>query len=66
MLKMQEEPMTWVLPQFLRAGKYSYIIEYPKGKFYFHKSIIHFRDEAVPVKQLRLGKISEGMLDARF
>lgn len=39
----------FVLPQFLNAGRFSYIIEHPKGTFYFHKSLIHFRKEPLPL-----------------
>ena len=34
----------FVFPQFLQSGRFSYIIEY-NSKFYFHKAVVHFREE---------------------
>ena len=54
MVQMQnyENQTTYVLPQYLTAGKYQYIIEYPKGKYFFHKAVIHYRNEPIPIKLL--------------
>ncbi len=41
---------SFVLPAFLKAGRCTYIIEFPKGKFYFHKALIHFRTEPIVLK----------------
>lgn len=34
----------------MRAGKYSYIVEYPENTFYFHNCVVHYRTENVPLK----------------
>lgn len=38
----------FVFPQFLQSGRFSYIVEY-NSKFYFHKAVIHFREEQIPL-----------------
>ena len=43
---------TYVLPMFLRPGKFNYVIEYPEGTYFFHKASILFRNEPIPLKQL--------------
>jgi hypothetical protein len=40
-----------MLPQFLSSGKYEYVMKF-HGKFYFHKAIVHFREEAIAVRTL--------------
>jgi len=45
-----DKEVNFVLPQYLKAGKFQYVVEYPKGTFYFHKALVHFREEQVPVK----------------
>jgi hypothetical protein len=55
MLQMEayaDECTNFVLPQYLKAGKFQFVIEYPKGTFYFHKAVVHFRQEEVPLKLL--------------
>jgi hypothetical protein len=37
----------FVMPLFLQSGKFSYVIEY-NSKFYFHKAVIHVREETIP------------------
>jgi hypothetical protein len=41
-----------VLPAFLKTGKFTYVIEYPRGNFYFHASLIHCRKEPIIQKQV--------------
>lgn len=54
MLTMHDTQVpTFVIPQFLRAGKFEYVIEYDK-QFYFHSALIHYRQEPLPVQ--RVGK----------
>ena len=36
---------------FLRPGKFNYIVEYPIGTFFFHKTSILIRSEPIPFKQ---------------
>lgn len=45
---------SFVLPQFLYAGNFSYVIEY-EGKFYFHKCLVQYRKENIPHKTLNVG-----------
>ena len=47
-----EHETLYVLPSFLNAGRFSYIVEYPKGTYFFHKSLIHFRKEPLPLNVL--------------
>jgi len=42
-----------VLPIYLNAGRFSYIIEYPSGVYWFHKSVIHYRKEPIPIKVIQ-------------
>jgi len=51
---------------FLNAGRFSYIIEYPKGKYYFHKSIIHYRKEPLPIKQIQESDIHNETVNCEF
>lgn len=41
-----------MLPAFLKTGKFTYVIEYPRGNFYFHASLIHCRKEPIIQKQV--------------
>lgn len=41
---------TFVLPQYLKAGRYSYIVEYPENTFYFHNAAMYYRTENIPLK----------------
>lgn len=39
---------TYLLPQFLEAGKYEYVIKYV-DEYTFHNCVVHFRTESLPV-----------------
>lgn len=49
---------TFVLPQFLYAGNFSYVIEF-EGEFYFHKCLVNYRTESIPSKVLDVGEYEE-------
>jgi hypothetical protein len=53
---MEGDITTYVLPQFLKAGRFAYVIEYPKGEFYFHKALVHYRKEQMPLKLVEVGE----------
>ena len=48
-LHLMETPglTTYVLPLFLMAGKFEYVVKF-EDKHYFHKSVVHFRTEPIP------------------
>lgn len=41
----------------MKTGRCTYIIEFPRGKYYFHKALVHFRTEPI------FSKIIEGQQD---
>lgn len=56
----------WVLPSFLSAGSYSYVVEYPRDKFYAHKALIFYREEALPVKSRMLEEGEQAKSPTKF
>lgn len=53
-----------MLPQFLRPGRFSYIVEYPRGTYYFHKGLIDFRKEPIVREHLRVGRNDDSQSDS--
>jgi len=64
--QMEGAITTYILPQFLKAGRFSYVIEYPKGEFYFHKALVHYRKEQMPLKLVDVGNGQNALRDPRI
>ena len=54
---MEMDPIAFVYPQFLKAGRFSYVVEYPTGVFHCHQALVHARCEPLPVKTIKVGEV---------